>query len=63
MISLAMNVSEAKLLLIGLPYAVRHGKEAFGDKNESVKQVRGVAARLENNLGDTAIGNQLLQGQ
>jgi hypothetical protein len=46
MITLAMNESEAKLLLIALPYATRHGKEAFGDENESVKQVRNVAARL-----------------
>jgi hypothetical protein len=38
MISLSMNESEAKLLLIALAYATRHGKEALGDENESVNR-------------------------
>ncbi len=56
MITLAMNESEAKLALIALSYAARHGKEVFGDAKESVTQVKGVAARLENNIGDREIG-------
>ena len=63
MITLAMNESEGKLVLVALSYAARHGKEVFGDEHESVQQVRGVAARLENNIGDSAIGAQPLQNQ
>jgi hypothetical protein len=63
MITLAMNESEANVALIALSYAARHGKEVFDDENESVKQVKGVAARLENNIGDTVIGEQPLQNQ
>ena len=63
MITLSMDESEAKLALIALSYATQHGKEVFGDENNSVKQVKGVAARLENNIGDTAIGEQPLQSQ
>jgi hypothetical protein len=61
MITLSMNESEAKLVLIALNYAARHGKETFGDENESVKQVTNVAGRLENNIGDIEIGKQPLQ--
>jgi hypothetical protein len=63
MITLAMDESAAKVVLIALSYAARHGKEVFCDEKESVKQVRGVAAQLENNIGDAVIGAQPLQNQ
>ena len=61
MINLSMNESEAKLARIALRYAMRHGKEVFGDEKESVKEVSGIAGRLETNIGDTEIGKQPLQ--
>jgi hypothetical protein len=61
MITISMSEPEARLVIIALAYAARHGMEVFGDQNESVTQVKAVAARLENSVGDTLIGQQPLQ--
>ncbi len=63
MITLSMNESEAKTLLVVLNYATRHENEIFGSTKESLMEVRTIVARLETTLGDLETAKQPLQNK